>query len=128
VTTVEVGTQVSGTIKTLGADFNSKVRKGEIVAELDSSLFETQVAQEQATMTRLRAEVERACVQAADAKVKLNSASSPKELTPGAISCSRSDQCRRRVGEVRRGAAVQAQASLNQAQVTLSHTIIRADR
>ena len=51
-TTVEVGTQVSGTIKTLGADFNSQVRKGQVVAELDPSLFETQVAQEQATVAR----------------------------------------------------------------------------
>jgi HlyD family secretion protein len=59
VTTVEVGTQVSGTIKSLAADFNSQVRKGQIVAQLDPSLFETQVAQEQATVSRLRAEVER---------------------------------------------------------------------
>ena len=52
VTTVEVGTQVSGTIKTLLADFNSQVRKGQVIAELDPSLFETQVAQERATVAR----------------------------------------------------------------------------
>src|SRR5690349_3282506 len=50
VTTVEVGTQVSGTIKTLSADFNSRVHKGEVIARLDPSLFDTQVAQESATL------------------------------------------------------------------------------
>src|SRR5688572_1418805 len=74
VTTVEVGTQASGTIKTLGADFNTQVRKGQVIAELDPSLFETQVAQERATVARLKADVERARVQAADAVVKLGRA------------------------------------------------------
>src|SRR5688500_1540984 len=74
VTTVEVGTQVSGTIKALGADFNSQVRQGQIIAQLDPSLFDTQVAQERATVSRLRAEVERSRVQADDAQVKLRRA------------------------------------------------------
>jgi len=74
VTTVEVGTQVSGTIKTLGADFNSQVRQGQVIARLDPSLFDTQVAQERATVSRLKAEVDRARVQAEDAKVKLGRA------------------------------------------------------
>lgn len=49
VTTVQVGTQVSGTIQSLHADFNSKVRKGQVVARLDPSLFQTQVDQARAT-------------------------------------------------------------------------------
>jgi HlyD family secretion protein len=130
VTTVEVGTQVSGTIKTLGADFNSKVRKGEIVAQLDSSLFDTQVAQEQATVSRLRAEVERARVQAADAKVKLGRASelSEKELIARSDLDAAESTANAADASVKSAEAqlVQAQASLNQAQVTLSHTIIRA--
>ncbi len=36
VTTVQVGTQVSGTIAWLGADYNSVVRKGDIIARLDT--------------------------------------------------------------------------------------------
>ena len=38
VTTVQVGTQVSGTIQQLNADFNSLVRKGQVLARLDPSL------------------------------------------------------------------------------------------
>jgi HlyD family secretion protein len=39
VTTVQVGTQVSGTIQSLYADFNSLVKKGQVLARLDPSLF-----------------------------------------------------------------------------------------
>src|SRR5262245_31624751 len=125
VTTVEVGSQVSGTIKTLRADFNSQVKKGQIVAELDPSLFETQVAQEQATVSRLKAELERAREQAADANVKLGRA---RELSNQQL-IARSDfdaadsTARVANSAVKSAEAqlVQAQASLNQAQVNLSH-------
>jgi HlyD family secretion protein len=46
--TVQVGSQVSGRIQSLGADFNSKVRKGQVIARIDPSLFESQVAQARA--------------------------------------------------------------------------------
>ena len=130
VTTVEVGTQVSGTIKTLGADFNSQVRQGQVIARLDSSLFDTQVAQEQATVARLKAEVLRARVQAEDAQVKLGRARdlAQKELIAksdldAAVSTANAADASVTSAEAQ---LVQAQASLNQAQVTLSHTIIRA--
>ena len=47
VTTVQVGSQVSGNISWLGADFNSIVKKGQVIARLDPSLFEAQVEQAQ---------------------------------------------------------------------------------
>ena len=74
VTTVQVGSQVSGSIKALYVDFNSTVRQGQIIAELDPSLFETQVEQAEATVARLEAEVERSRIQAADAQLKLRRA------------------------------------------------------
>src|SRR5678816_117643 len=52
VTTVQVGSQISGTISALHADFNSEVKKGQVIAELDSSLFQTQVEQSRATVAR----------------------------------------------------------------------------
>lgn len=45
VDTVSVGTQVSGTIKYVYADFNSAVKKGQLIAELDKSLLNAQVNQ-----------------------------------------------------------------------------------
>ena len=55
VTTVLVGTQVSGTIKSLYADFNSRVKKGQIIAQIDPAFFETQLAQSQANADRAQA-------------------------------------------------------------------------
>ena len=45
VTTVLVGTQVSGTIKTIYADFNSPVKNGQLIAQIDPATFEAQVEQ-----------------------------------------------------------------------------------
>jgi HlyD family secretion protein len=50
VDTVTVGTQVSGTIKSIYADFNSKVKKGQLIAELDKSLLNAQVSQYKANL------------------------------------------------------------------------------
>ena len=51
VTTVQVGSQVSGIVSRLYADFNSPVKKGQLLAELDPTPFEAQVAQRRADVT-----------------------------------------------------------------------------
>ncbi|HZM95727.1 MAG TPA: efflux RND transporter periplasmic adaptor subunit [Vicinamibacterales bacterium] len=130
VTTVQVGSQVSGTISALHADFNSEVRKGQIIAELDASLLETQVEQAKATVIRLQADADRARLQAADAALKLKRARElfERQLIP-ATDLETAESTARGADAAVKGAeaqVVQAQASLNQAQVNLSHTIIRA--
>src|ERR1043165_9222174 len=45
VVTVDVGSQVSGMIKTLHADFNSEVKAGEVVARIDSAPFEARLSE-----------------------------------------------------------------------------------
>jgi HlyD family secretion protein len=57
VTTVQVGSQVSGIISALYADFNSQVKKGQILAELDPTPFLQAVEQRQAEVTRSQVEV-----------------------------------------------------------------------
>src|SRR5919108_2869076 len=74
VTTVQVGSQVSGNIQWLGADFNAIVKKGQVIARLDPSLFQTQVEQARANLTRAKADVERNRVGVADAQIKFNRA------------------------------------------------------
>ena len=129
VATVQVGTQVSGTIKALYADFNSRVKRGQVVAELEPSLFETQVEQAQATVVRLEADEERARVQFDDTRVKLARAQelSKKQLVP-ATDVETAEANFRGAEAALKGAQaqiVQARASLNQAKVNLSHTIIQ---
>src|SRR5213596_128352 len=70
VTTVQVGSQVSGNISWLGADFNSIVKKGQVIARLDPSLFRAQVEQARANLARSEADVERYRVALEDANTK----------------------------------------------------------
>lgn len=55
VTTVQVGSQASGTISALNADFNSRVRKGQVIAQLDPSETQAQVQQARANLEQARA-------------------------------------------------------------------------
>lgn len=50
--TVQVGNQISGRIKEIFVDFNSKVEKNQILAQIDPSTFEAQVIQAEANLTR----------------------------------------------------------------------------
>jgi HlyD family secretion protein len=68
VTTVLVGTQVSGTIKELYVDFNSPVKKGKMIARIDPALFEAQVNQAKANFLSAKANLEKAGATLVDAK------------------------------------------------------------
>jgi HlyD family secretion protein len=68
VTTVLVGTQVSGTINKLYVDFNSRVKKGQIIAQIDPSIFESQVQQAQANLLSAQANLDKAETTLVDAK------------------------------------------------------------
>lgn len=66
--TVEVGSQVSGRIQSLFVDFNTVVKKGQLVAKIDPALFETQVAQARANVSASRGNLARLRVQADEAR------------------------------------------------------------
>ncbi|HBH60749.1 MAG TPA: efflux RND transporter periplasmic adaptor subunit [Nitrospiraceae bacterium] len=68
VTTVLVGTQVSGTIKNIYADFNSPVKKGQAIALIDPATFEAQVAQARANLLSAKANEDKSEAALADAK------------------------------------------------------------
>jgi len=57
VTTVQVGTQVSGTVSELHADFNSRVKAGQIIARLDPSQIDAQLKQSRASLAAAEANV-----------------------------------------------------------------------
>jgi len=71
VVTVQVGSQVSGTVQKLFADFNSHVKKGQVVAQIDPAVFDAQVAQARAKLANDEANVEKAKVALIDAKRNL---------------------------------------------------------
>ena len=58
ISTVNIGTQVSGTIAEIFVDYNSQVTKNQLLAQIDPALFEATVAQRKAALDIARAEVE----------------------------------------------------------------------
>jgi HlyD family secretion protein len=54
VDTVNVGSQVSGTIKAIYADFNDRVKKGQLIAELDKSIYQAAVDQYEANLQQAK--------------------------------------------------------------------------
>lgn len=72
VTTVLVGTQVSGTIKNIYVDFNSRVKKGQVIARIDPATLEAQVEQAKANALSAAANLEKAEAALIDSKRIMN--------------------------------------------------------
>lgn len=130
VTTVQVGSQISGTIQSLYADFNSLVHKGEVLARIEPSSYQSQVEQSQANLDRAIADAQRLVVTVDDANTKLKRARelSARQLIPAtdletAEVEARSAQAQKASADAQ---VTQARASLNQAKVMLEKTVITA--
>jgi HlyD family secretion protein len=83
VTTVQVGSQASGTISSLTADYNSVVKKGQVIAQLDPAVSKAQVDQARANLQQAQASLQQARAAVAnsragvtDAKAKAQAAAS----------------------------------------------------
>jgi len=128
--TVQVGSQVSGTIESLNAAFNSRVKKGEVIAQIEPSLFKAQVAQAEANLASATASQAKAGVSIEDAKRELARVKrlrsqrmvSEKDLDTAAFAY----KSALADAKVRQAAVAQAQAALQQAQVNLAHSTIYA--
>src|SRR5207344_628345 len=70
-TTVPVGSSVSGTVRYIFADFNSRVTAGQVLAQLDPDIFQAQVATARGNLRNLEAalDVARAAILVAEANV-----------------------------------------------------------
>ncbi len=130
VTTVQVGSQVSGIIDALYADFNSIVREGEVIARLEPSLFESQVEQSRANLARSEADVARLTVALDDARTQLRRSEELAAQNLIAASELEAAQVAVRSAEAQLQSAeasvIQSRASLNQSEVNLGHTVITA--
>jgi HlyD family secretion protein len=130
VVTVQVGSQVSGTIEKLLADFNSKVRAGQIVAQLNQDKFKATVDQARANVLAAESNLAKAKVAVADARRTLDRnlelkkrdimAQSELDASQTAYDAALAQQ------QVNEAQTKQAQASLSQAMVDLNNTVIRS--
>src|SRR5512135_3174862 len=116
VTSVDVGTQVSGIVSKLYADFNSVVKEGQIIAQIDSTFLQQSVNDAEANLERAKA-------QAANSKRTLERTKSlfDRNLESQAnydvaLTASESDQA----------ALKSAQASLDRAKINLAYATIYA--
>jgi HlyD family secretion protein len=130
VTTVQVGTQVSGTIQRLYVDYNSRVKKGQTIAEIDPSLFNAAVEQSQGNALSAEANLLKAKVALTDAERTWQR--NKKLLADGIISQGDYDtaetawQSAKSSLKAAEGGVAQTRGALLQAKTNLRYSIIRS--
>ena len=128
IVTVQVGSQVSGRIAEIGVDFNSPVKKGQVIARIDPLLFQATVEQARANVIAADGNLVKAKAQAIDARrqYERNQALFEKQLVAQAdrdTAQANADAADAAV-KAADGALAQARATLNQAEVNLAYTKI----
>ena len=130
VTTVQVGTQVSGTIQKLYVDYNSRVKKGQPIAEIDPSLFNASIEQSQGNFLSAEANLQKARVTLTDAERTLKR--NKQLLKDGIISQSDYDaaetawQSALTSVKAAEGNVAQTRGSLMQSRTNLRYSVIRS--
>jgi len=114
VTTVQVGSQVSGVISRLYADFNSHVKKGQLLAELDPTPFQQTVDQRLADVTKSQ-------VEAANARITYDR---QKRLTAAGLAAQADLDAAKTAYEGAQAQVAQSRAALSSAQTNLHYTKI----
>lgn len=115
-TTVTVGSQVSGTIAKLYADFNSPVTEGQLLAQLDPTFLQASVNEQKANTDRAKAQYNEA---------KRNFDRTTELFGRGLVSQAELDAATTSL-EASKASLQQAEASLDRAQVNLRYATIRA--
>jgi len=116
VTTVSVGSQVSGTITDLYVDFNSPVKQGQIVARLDPTFLQSAVTQAQANLEKANATLRQAQRDSARTSDLFSKSLAAQADFDNAITSV----------ELGRAGVEQAQAQLSQARTNLAYSVIKS--
>ncbi len=127
-TTVDVGSQVSGTVSELRVDFNSVVHRGDVLARLDPSLFQARVEQAESALAMASASVDVARAGVTDAKEKFDRAQAlaARQLMPQSDVDDAAAAWREAEADLHaaQGAVLVAQANLDQSRVDLARAVI----
>jgi len=130
VVTVQVGSLVSGTISKLGADFNTEVKQGQVIAQIDPTRFKAAVSQAEAGLKSAEAALVHADVAVREAKIELDRAKplfDQKVIGGADMDAARSKYDQAVADRASADAQVaQSRASLGVARVDLEHTTITA--
>ncbi len=85
VTTVQVGSQASGTISALNVDFNSPVKQGQVIAQLDPSVPKAQVDQARANLQQARASLQQSIAGVAGSRAGVSDANAKIQAAKSAV-------------------------------------------
>ncbi len=126
--TVQVGSQVSGTLKEILVDFNAEVKQGQVLARIDPRIFDAALEQGKANVAAAKGNLAKSKAQAVDAARQFERAKalSEKDISAQAdvdTAGANSEAAKAQV-EASEGGLAQAQASLHQAEVNLGYTTI----
>jgi len=116
VTLVSVGTQVSGTVKKLYVDFNSKVEKGQILLELDDALLSAQQKQSLANVQNAQASLELATANEARMRSLFAQEYVSRQELDTAVQAKKSAEAQLKL----------AQATVERDRVNLAYSVIRS--
>lgn len=126
--TVQVGSQVSGRVLEIFVDWNSPVKKGQLIARIDPQLFQASVEQSNASYLSAKAAVTRADLQAFDAdRTHTRVTALAAQALAGQAEVDTADTAAKVAHtqvDTAKAALAQAAASLNLARVNLSYTKI----
>lgn len=128
---VEVGIEVSGTIKSVEADYNAEVKVGEILARLDTTRLEAQAKQNEAALEAAHAKVLQTQASVKEAEAQLGRLNRVRELSAGRmpsqndLDTAAANLARCKADEASARAAVaQAQAALDVNRTDLRKAVI----
>ncbi len=126
--TVQVGSQVSGRISQINVDYNSPVKKGEVIAKIDPQMFQAALEQARANNLSAQSNVKKAKVQAADSQRQLNRTRelAERKLTaPADLDTAQATyEAAEATVEAAESALEQTRAALHQAEINLAYTTI----
>ena len=128
VTTVQVGSYVSGIVKTLGCDFNTEVKVGQVCARIDPEPFQLVVEQDRADLATSEAQLKKD--QAALTYARLSMDRDVKLLKDGVVSADQVDSDRNTEAQAEaqiafdQASVIEKKAALRAAEVNLAYTDI----
>lgn len=130
---VDVGSEISGTIKSVKVDYNDRVKRGQVLAEIDTSKLDAQARQSAASLDAARARVLLTQATVAETKAKLarleevQQASGGKVPSKTELDTARANLDRAIADEANARAAVtQAQATLEAQRTDIAKAVIRS--
>ena len=128
ISVVEIGTQVSGTVQEIYADFNSEVRAGQLIALIDPSVLKLTLSESEASLAVYQASVASAQASLTDAERKLarnRELFSRKLIARSEVDTSETDVAMKRASlQEARSRVVQGRAAVERARTNLNYTRI----